>query len=164
MTYETDIESQCDTSPASPDSSQPQALIGSPPRSGPYGNTSRRTSCHSQSELGQWGENYAAEHVLAQGWAICERNWYCRSGELDLVAVDPDGVLVAIEVKTRSQSYTGYAAEAITPEKFRRLRRTFATYLSTCTQWYPSIRIDVIAIDCGPDDTVTLQYFAGDQL
>ena len=161
MTYETDTESHCDPSSASQNSShsQSQAVVGSLVHPG-----SRDVPCGGSRELGKWGENYAADYLRAQGWMIRERNWHCRGGELDLIVLDPDGVLVAVEVKTRSQSFAGYAAEAITAEKLQRVRRTLATYLSTHTQWYATIRIDVIAIDCSKDGAVAMQHIRGENL
>ena len=38
--------------------------------------------------LGQWGENVAALHLESAGYALIERNWRCRGGEIDLVARD----------------------------------------------------------------------------
>jgi putative endonuclease len=51
--------------------------------------------------LGARGEALAVSRYLAEGYEILDRNWRCRQGELDLVAVR-DRVLVFCEVKTRS--------------------------------------------------------------
>src|SRR5690348_11604753 len=50
--------------------------------------------------LGRHGEELAAEYLQRHGMRILDRNWRCRSGELDIVALDAR-VLVAAEVKTR---------------------------------------------------------------
>lgn len=55
-----------------------------------------------RNEIGAWGEELAATHVKHQGWAVLDRNWRTRGGELDIVAFDPQrNAIVAIEVKTR---------------------------------------------------------------
>lgn len=51
-------------------------------------------------DLGRTGERLAAEHLERRGFAILERNFQTRWGELDLVACD-GRVLVFCEVKTR---------------------------------------------------------------
>ncbi|PSK95663.1 uncharacterized protein UPF0102 [Murinocardiopsis flavida] len=72
--------------------------------------------------LGQWGEDAAAAYLKREGMRILARNWRCRHGELDIVA-SHGGVLVAVEVKTRSSGRFGSPLEAVGPEKRARLRR-----------------------------------------
>ena len=38
--------------------------------------------------VGRYGEDVAEAHVRGRGWQVLERNWRCREGELDLVALD----------------------------------------------------------------------------
>lgn len=54
--------------------------------------------------LGRTGEELAAELFAKLGFAILDRNWRCRSGELDLVVGRGD-LLVFCEVKTRTSDY-----------------------------------------------------------
>ena len=56
------------------------------------------------------------------GWHIVERNWRCTAGEIDLVAREPDGTVVLVEVKTRSGLGYGSPLEAITYAKQAKLR------------------------------------------
>ena len=56
--------------------------------------------------LGRYGEELAAQHLIAAGMAVLARNWRCAQGELDLVARDVDGTIAFVEVKTRAVSYT----------------------------------------------------------
>jgi putative endonuclease len=51
-------------------------------------------------QLGQLGEQLAADHLEARGLQIVERNFRTRYGELDLIAAD-DASLVFCEVKAR---------------------------------------------------------------
>ena len=52
-------------------------------------------------ETGASGEALAAAYLTARGWTVLARNWRCRTGEIDIIARDPDGVMVVCEVKTR---------------------------------------------------------------
>ena len=56
------------------------------------------------------------------------RNWRCREGELDIVAVAP-GVVVFCEVKTRTSDAFGAPVEAVGAVKQRRVRALAARWL-----------------------------------
>ena len=97
--------------------------------------------------LGRWGEDLAAEHLEAAGARVLARNWRCRQGELDIVAVEADGTLVFCEVKTRSGTGFGEPAEAVGPAKARRLRVLAGLWLA---EHRPpgrhELRFDVVAV------------------
>lgn len=99
-------------------------------------------------QLGRVGERIAEHHLSARGLRVVDRNWRCRRGELDLIAVDGDQ-LVFVEVKTRRSGRHGSAVEAVTLPKLARLRRLAGEWL----QAHPGvgraarIRIDVIALE-----------------
>jgi len=71
-----------------------------------------------------------AEWYARAGYEVLGRNWRCRDGEIDLVVVDPGGVLVFCEVKTRSSTAFGAPLDAVTAIKQKRLRRLAARWLS----------------------------------
>ena len=100
--------------------------------------------------LGQWGEQRAAEHLLAKGYTILERNWRCEYGEVDLIAMQKE-VLVFVEVKARSSQLYGHPEEAVTPDKQQHLYESSLTYLQAHPELDGDWRIDVIAITRGPD-------------
>jgi len=79
--------------------------------------------------LGRYGEELAAEHLVAAGLTIVARNWRCREGEVDIVALDGD-VLVMCEVKTRRGVGFGTPLDAVTPAKAARLRRLAVRWLA----------------------------------
>ena len=78
--------------------------------------------------LGRFGEERAAAHYRAHGYAVLERNWRCAAGEIDLICAR-GRTLVVCEVKARSRTTHGHPLEAVTPAKQRRLRRLAAAYL-----------------------------------
>lgn len=96
---------------------------------------------------GQRYEHYAAGWLAARGLRIVARNFRCRAGEIDLVAIEDDA-LVFIEVRARAPSRYASAAESVDRRKQQRLLRTAEYYLSR----YPAAaqlpcRFDVIAIE-----------------
>ena len=96
--------------------------------------------------VGRFGEDLAARHLGAAGMTILQRNWRCPAGELDIVAEDP-GVLVFVEVKTRSSLSFGDPAEAVNAAKAARLRRLALIWLADHSdQYWPQLRFDVVAV------------------
>jgi len=98
--------------------------------------------------LGQRGEDYAAQYLSDQGYAIAARNWHCRWGEIDLVT-EKDGKLIFVEVRTRRGDRLGTPEESITLAKRARLIAAAQTYLDEHGQTDRDWRIDVVAIEIG---------------
>lgn len=82
------------------------------------------------SAFGKQAEDRAAEYLEKQGLRVLQRNYRCRAGEIDLVAMDGQ-TLVFVEVKARHSSVFGSAGEAIDGRKSVRLRRAAAAYISS---------------------------------
>jgi putative endonuclease len=87
-----------------------------------------------RADLGRRGEEAVALWYARAGYDVVARNWRCRHGEIDLVALDPDGVVVVCEVKTRSSTAFGSPADAVTATKQRRLRQLAARWLADTRQ------------------------------
>jgi putative endonuclease len=103
-----------------------------------------------RAELGALGEQLAVDHLQGRGLVVLERNWRCRYGELDVIAADISArTVVFVEVKTRTSDQFGGLAQAVTPEKLRRLRRLAALWLSHQDARWAAIRIDVIGVRIG---------------
>lgn len=83
---------------------------------------------HARQRTGAAGEQRAADWYVAAGYIIVARNWRCRAGEVDLVA-SKGAVVVFCEVKTRSSDRFGSPAEAVTPQKQRRIRQVATAWL-----------------------------------
>lgn len=73
-------------------------------------------------------EQLAEQLLRKAGLKTLERNFSCRSGEIDLVMIDHHD-LVFVEVRYRQNSEYGSALETITPAKQLRLIRTANFYL-----------------------------------
>lgn len=95
--------------------------------------------------LGARGEELAARWYVERGYEIVDRNWRCRHGEIDIVAVR-GRVLVVCEVKTRTSDAFGSPAEAVTPDKRRRLRRVAMAWLDGHDARGRVLRFDVAAV------------------
>lgn len=103
--------------------------------------------------IGARGEQLAVDHLSKSGLVVLDRNWRCRYGELDVVASDPaSGTVVFVEVKTRTSDRFGGVAEAVSPEKVRRLRRLAGLWLAAQHGRWSAVRIDVIGVRLGHGD------------
>lgn len=95
--------------------------------------------------VGAYGERLASQYLEGEGLVVLARNWRCADGEVDLILRDGDDV-VFCEVKTRRSTSFGTPAEAIGPEKVRRLRRLAARWLAESSLRPREIRFDVVAV------------------
>lgn len=96
-------------------------------------------------KLGAWGESVAAEHLTAKGYDIVERNWRCRSGEIDIIA-QTESQLVFVEVKTRRGRAMGSPEEGLTLRKAQKLIELAIIYVAELgreVDW----RIDLVAVE-----------------
>lgn len=97
--------------------------------------------------LGRDGESLAAEALLREGYKILARNHReGRTGEIDLIAEDPEGELVFVEVKTVSSSVTGHPLERITPAKQARLQKLALRYCHRKGWLQRAMRFDAVGI------------------
>ncbi len=96
--------------------------------------------------LGTYGEALAARYLRERGLTVLARNWRCEVGEIDIVALDGD-CLVVCEVKTRRGSRFGLPVEAVTWAKLLRLRRLAAAWLHAQDPASGGPRIGAVRID-----------------
>lgn len=95
--------------------------------------------------LGKEGEDRAARFLVKQGYRILERNYSTRSGEIDLIALH-DGVVVFVEVKTRTSAAYGAPELAVTPRKQQRMVKAALGYIKYKKLHQVPCRFDVVAI------------------
>jgi putative endonuclease len=121
-----------------------------------------RMTMLTRAEIGALGEQVATDHLTGLGLRILSRNWRCRYGELDVIAVDPTtNTVVFVEVKTRTGDGFGGLAHAVTEPKARRLRRLAAIWLASQEQRWAAIRIDVIGVRFGRRRTPEIAHLQG---
>ena len=63
-------------------------------------------------DIGSLGEDAAAVYLKEKGYNVIQRNFRCKTGEIDIICVK-DGCTVFVEVKTRKNSLYGSAAEFV---------------------------------------------------
>lgn len=100
----------------------------------------------SKKTLGNWGEKLAVEYLQKQGYVIIESNFYCRYGEIDIVAKEGP-VWCFVEVRTRKSNSFGRGFESITAVKRTHITKTAIFFLNQRRLDDAPARFDVVSID-----------------
>ena len=90
-----------------------------------------------------------------RGYAILERRYRTRAGEIDIVARDATA-LVFVEVKTRRSIRCGMPADAVTRAKRRQIVLMATDYLARRRPRAGSCRFDVVSVDIHADGRATV--------
>ncbi len=93
---------------------------------------------------GKTAESLAAIYLQQQGLTMKGSNYRCRFGEIDLIMRD-GRTLVFVEVRLRSSSRFGGAANSITTAKQRKIAITAGHYLQQHGD--QACRFDVVLMD-----------------
>jgi putative endonuclease len=96
-------------------------------------------------ELGQQGEQEAAQFLRSQRYAIVARNYRSPFGEVDLIALDGH-TLVFVEVRTHTGGRFGDPLASVNLRKQRQIAKTALHYLSRYHLTNRGARFDVIGI------------------
>lgn len=111
-----------------------------------------------KTECGKRAEDLAVLFLEAEGYRVVERNYRCRMGEIDIIAVE-DEVLTFVEVRSRSGSSYGRAEESIGQHKRNRMRRVAEYYLLEKGLGNSRARFDVVAVSVGSDGVPALDLY-----
>lgn len=112
-------------------------------------------------KLGETGEQYVANYLTTNGNQILSRNWRIREGELDIVAIDQDGLIIFVEVKTRTSIAFGDPLESIDRKKLFRIQKLALAWLATNFKLGNSYRIDSAGVIISRAGEITLDYRKG---
>ena len=119
--------------------------------------------------IGDDAERLAAIRLEALGWRIIARNLRISRAEIDLLAIDPaePPMLVIVEVRRRNRRDFGLAEETVDYRKRAMLRRAAGELAMRATlpdgRRLPAlpVRVDLVAIDRGPDGRPSLRHHQG---
>lgn len=97
--------------------------------------------------IGKLGEDKSIEYLEENNYEILNRNYYCRFGEIDIIAIDKMLYeVVFIEVKTRTNLVFGMPIEAINREKIKHMKKTINYYIIDKKIQTMNIRVDAIEV------------------
>ena len=99
--------------------------------------------------IGKKGEDTATLFLKKKHYKILERNYRCRTGEIDIIAKDGSYV-VFVEVKERKDDKLGMPSEYVTPSKQRKIISAARNYMTENEIVDLYCRFDVVEI-CGDE-------------
>lgn len=97
-------------------------------------------------DLGLDAEAAVASWLTDAGWRVLARRWRVADGELDLVCLDPDQTLVAVEVRARGSPRAGAPEESVDRRRIARLRAALARYARSSGIVARRLRIDLVSV------------------
>jgi putative endonuclease len=98
-------------------------------------------------QLGQLGEEFAADFLQSAGCRILFRNWRYRKAEIDLIVLDAN-TLVFVEVKTRMDGPLLPAETSVTLKKQRLLISAAQAFIEMNSRTEEA-RFDIITVVLG---------------
>jgi putative endonuclease len=103
--------------------------------------------------LGIAAEDAVARWLTDAGWTIVGRRLRAAGGgEVDIIGLDRDRFLVAVEVRARTSARTGRAAETIDAARTARLGRTLAAVAARERLGPAGLRIDLVTAEPAPGE------------
>ncbi|WP_155115683.1 YraN family protein [Tropheryma whipplei] len=109
--------------------------------------------------LGRIAEDKACNYLSVNGYIVLDRNWYCRFGELDIIA-RKNGVIVAVEVKGGKRN-ADYPICNITVKKLSKLTFLLKAWLheNKLNEFCIDLRIDAVSVTFIPE--LQIRHFVG---
>lgn len=101
-------------------------------------------------DLGIAAEAAVGRWLEQSGWrVVAQRRRSDAGGEVDLIAMDPQGILVALEVRARHTERAGAGWETIDRRRTARLGRTLAAFAAERSAHHCALRIDLVLVTRG---------------
>jgi len=107
-------------------------------------------------DLGRDGEQIAKQYLEEKGYEILDENWIHGKAEVDLI-VYKDGLIVFVEVKTRSSIAFGQPEEFVQKAKQKQMEIAAMAYIEIMNH-QNEIRFDIIAITFKKDHTYNINH------
>lgn len=93
---------------------------------------------------GKYGEEIAEKILTKEGFCIVEKNFYCKYGEIDIIA-KKENLLIFVEVKYRENMNYGYAQESVNKKKQIKLYKSAFFYINK-KNLDCDYRFDIVAV------------------
>ncbi len=107
----------------------------------------KNISADSKTAMGQSAELAAEQWLTSQGLRLVIKNFRCRGGEIDLIMADGTTAVI-VEVRARSNSSHGHAAETVYGLKQHKVSKAAKLWWAMCgSQYFLHLRFDVVAFD-----------------
>jgi putative endonuclease len=101
--------------------------------------------------FGRRSERVAAGYLRKKGFRLLAANVADRRGELDLLALDPDGAtVVVVEVRSVSGTDPHLAAETVDARKQRKIAAAALRFVARRKLLNVNVRLDVLALAWPP--------------
>ena len=110
------------------------------------GGNSLTSSAFTAKQWGSNGERIAAGYLQKQNYRILCCNYHTRWGEIDIIAMSPDQLVVFVEVKHYKAGSMVSPLEAITRSKQRTICKVANQFLSRSPYRSLFSRIDIIVV------------------
>lgn len=95
--------------------------------------------------VGGFGESNVVKYLTKLNYKILTKNYNCRFGEIDIVALDKD-CLVFVEVKTRTTDKYGAPENAVNYWKKKHITLTARNYIEQFHMQEYFARFDVVEV------------------
>ncbi len=95
--------------------------------------------------LGKHGEDLACKYLDNNNYKIIQRNFRCKQGEIDIIALDKN-YIVFVEIKSRTSNKYGLPSESVTQRKMKHIIKAATYFLYMNHLENVNTRIDVIEV------------------
>ena len=100
---------------------------------------------------GKFGEDYTADYLIKKGMKIIGRNFRRKGGELDIIALDGE-MLVIVEVKARKFGSLTDGIDAVTYTKRQNIISTAQRFIDETDIIFSEMRFDVAELTLTTDE------------
>ena len=122
--------------------------------------TGEKMSANKKQQIGQNGEQIAAEFLSANSYQVLAQNYRKNSGEIDLICLD-NNEIVFVEVKTRTNLKYGTPELAVDQKKLMKIIETGLQYLQETQNQSMAWRVDVVAILLAQSGKPEISHYKG---
>ncbi len=107
---------------------------------------------------GEEGERRAENFLKKKGFRILQRNYFCKTGELDLVAEDGNS-LVFVEVKTRKKFGKELPEAAMTIKKKHRVCSAARHFMKKYRITNKIFRFDIVGLEFDDENNWEINHW-----